>query len=229
MAAIDEPSRKKIKTRFSMNYFLIGQSADHIGGNKLPFLGQILQYLLHLRESSPVTTPLKNHLSDAVDKILLIWSRARSKTVTKQNELMRLKMQYEKCQQLCKNKARSFDLGKKREIFAEIYQSFGILGLEMQFRRPKKVRFCQRREKLKMYFFTKTSETQEKVPLEGKMLCIRKAFKNSKKSLHDQLLSPSLAVMTNLMKSRLASQALLPQVRNTGMLNKLVQALKVLL
>ena len=34
MAAIDEPSRKKIKTRSSMNYFLIGQSADHIGGNK---------------------------------------------------------------------------------------------------------------------------------------------------------------------------------------------------
>ena len=75
----------------------------------------------------------------------------------------------------------------------------------------------------------KTSETQEKVPLEGKMLCIRKAFKNAKKGLHDQLLSPSLAVM----KSRLASQALLPQiraqVRNMSILNKLVQALKVLL
>ena len=75
----------------------------------------------------------------------------------------------------------------------------------------------------------KTSETQEKVPLEGKMLCIRKAFKTAKKGLHDQLLSPSLAVM----KSRLASQALLPQihaqVRNTSMLSKLVKALKVLL
>ena len=79
----------------------------------------------------------------------------------------------------------------------------------------------------------KTSETQEKMPLEGKMLCIRKAFKNAKKGLHDQLLSPSLAVMMSLMNSRLASQALLPQiraqVRNTSMFNKLAQPLKVLL
>ena len=79
----------------------------------------------------------------------------------------------------------------------------------------------------------KTSKTQEKMPLEGKMLCIRKAFKNAKKGLHDQLLSPSLAVMMSLMKSHLASQTLLPQicaqVWNTSMLNKLVQALKVLL
>ena len=72
MAAIDESSRKNIKTRSSMNYFLIEQSADHIDGNKLPLLGQILQYVLHVKESSPVTTPLKNHLSDAVDEVLFI-------------------------------------------------------------------------------------------------------------------------------------------------------------
>ena len=42
MAAIDEPPHKKIKTHSSMNYFLTGQSADHIGGNKLPLFGQIL-------------------------------------------------------------------------------------------------------------------------------------------------------------------------------------------
>ena len=102
MAAIDEPCRKKIKTRSSMNYFLIGQSADHISGNKLPLLEQVLQYVLHLKESSPVTTSLKNHLSDAIDEVglLLIWSRAGIKTVTKQNAITRLK----KWQQLCKNK-----------------------------------------------------------------------------------------------------------------------------
>ena len=83
MAATDKPSRKNIKTRSSKYYFLIGQSADHISGNKLPLLGQILQYVLHLKESSPVTTPLKNHLSDAVDEVLLIWSRAGIKTETK--------------------------------------------------------------------------------------------------------------------------------------------------
>ena len=72
MAATDEPSRKKIKTRSSKNYFLIGQSADQISGNKLSLLGKILQYVLHLKESSPVTTPLKNHLSDAVDEVLAL-------------------------------------------------------------------------------------------------------------------------------------------------------------
>ena len=96
MATIDEPSRKKIKTRSSMNYFLIGQSADHIGGNKLPLLRQTLQHVLHLKELSPVTTPLKIHLYDAVDEVLLIWSCAGIKTVTKQNAIMRLKERFEK-------------------------------------------------------------------------------------------------------------------------------------
>ena len=103
-----------------MNYFLIGQSADHIGGNKQPLIGQILQYFLHLKESSSVSTPLKNHLCYAADEVLLIWSRAGIKTVTKQNAIMRLKKQYEKWQQLCKNKTRSSDPVTKREVFAEI-------------------------------------------------------------------------------------------------------------
>ena len=106
MTATNKPSRKKIKTRSSKDYFLIGQSADHISENKLPLLGQIFQYVLHLKESSPVTTPLKNHLSNAVDEVLLIWSRAGIKTVTKQNPIMRLKKEYDNWQQLCKNKAR---------------------------------------------------------------------------------------------------------------------------
>ena len=102
MAATNEPSRKKIKTRSSKDYFLIGQSADHISENKLPLLGQILQHILHLKELSPVTTSLKNHLSDAVDEVLLIWSCAEIKTVTKQNAIMRLKKEYENWQQLCR-------------------------------------------------------------------------------------------------------------------------------
>ena len=39
---MSEPARKKIKTRASAEYLLIGRSEDHIGGNKLPLLGQIL-------------------------------------------------------------------------------------------------------------------------------------------------------------------------------------------
>ena len=96
--------------------------ADHIGGNKLPLLGQILQCVLHLKESSPVTTPLKQHLSDAVDEVLLIWSHTGIKTVTKPNAIMRLKKQYKKWQQLCKNKTCSSDTGRKYEIFAEALQ-----------------------------------------------------------------------------------------------------------
>ena len=42
MAAIDEPARKKIKTRSSMDYFLIRQSANHIGGNKLLLFKRII-------------------------------------------------------------------------------------------------------------------------------------------------------------------------------------------
>ena len=39
MAATNKPSRKKIKTRSSKEYFLIGRSADRISENKLPLLG----------------------------------------------------------------------------------------------------------------------------------------------------------------------------------------------
>ena len=88
-----------------------------------PCLGKYFQYVLYLKESSPVTTPLKNHLSDAVDEVLLIWSCARIKTVTKQNAIMRLKKQYEKWQQLCKNKTLLSDPGRKREIFAKVFLS----------------------------------------------------------------------------------------------------------
>ena len=58
-----EPSRKKIKTRSSGDYFLSGRSTPHISGNKLPLLKLVLQHVLHLKESSSSTTPLKNHFS----------------------------------------------------------------------------------------------------------------------------------------------------------------------
>ena len=64
MAVTDESSRKTIKTRSTKDYFLIEQSADHISGNKLPLLRQILQYVLHLKESLPITT-LKCRIQNA--------------------------------------------------------------------------------------------------------------------------------------------------------------------
>ena len=166
---------------------MIGQSADHISGNKLPSLGKMLQYVLHLKESSPVTTPLKKHLSDAVDEVQLIWSRAGIKTVTKQNAIMRLKKEYDNS---AKTKHVYLILEKNVKYLLKLYQSYGIYGLQMRFRRSKKIRYCQRRGKLKTYYFMKTSRVQEKVLLKGKMHCVRKAFKNDKKNLPDQLLSP---------------------------------------
>ena len=47
-----EPARKKIRTRSTTDYFLIGKSESRISGGKLPTLGQVLRYLLHLKEMS---------------------------------------------------------------------------------------------------------------------------------------------------------------------------------
>ena len=199
MAATDEPSRKNIKTRSLKDYFLIGQSADHINGNKLLLLGKILHYVLHLKELSPVTAPLKNHLSYAVDKVLLICSRAGIETVTKQNAIMQLKKEYDNWQQLCKNKTRLTDPGRKREIFAEALSKLWDIGALDTIQIIQKIECCQNKGKLKIYFFMKTSRAQEKVSLEGKMHCIRKVFKYAKKDLPDQLLSPSRAVMMKQM------------------------------
>ena len=109
-----EPSRKKIKIRSSGDYFLIGRSTPHISGNKLPLLKQVLQHVLYLKESSSSTTPLKNHFSAAIDEVLLIWSKAGIQTMPKRNVLRRLQKEYNTWLQLCKNKMRLSDPGRKR-------------------------------------------------------------------------------------------------------------------
>ena len=125
---------------------------------------------------------MKNHLSDAVDEVLLIWSRAGIKIVTKQNAIMRLKKQYKKWQQLCKNKTRSSDPGRKREIFAEALSKLRDIGASDAIQTIQKSKILSKERKVEdIYFFVKTSKTQEKVPLEGKMLCLRKALKTAKK------------------------------------------------
>ena len=95
---------------------------------------------------------------------------------------------------------------------------------------PKKI--LSKERKAEDIFFYENQRNVRKGVIGGKD-ALYKAFKNAKKGLHDQLLSPSLAVMMSQMKSCLASQAQLPQIRvqvwNTSVLNKLVQALKVLL
>ena len=151
-----------------MNYFLIWQSADHIGGNKLPLLGQILQYVLHLKESSPVTTLLKNHLSDAVEEVLLILSRTGIKTVSKQNAIMWLKKQYEKWQQLCKNKMHSSDPGRKREIFAEALSKLWDIGAPDAIQTIQKRKILLKERKAKDIFFYEDQRNTRKGAIEGK-------------------------------------------------------------
>ena len=85
------------------------------------------------------------------------------------------------------------------KYFAEALSKLWDIGASDAIQTIQKIRCCQRRGKLKIYFFMKTSRTQEKVSLEGKMHCIRKTFKNAKKDLPDQLLSPSRAVMMKQM------------------------------
>ena len=154
-------------------------------------LAIVLQYVLHLKESSPGTNPLKNNLTDAVDEVPLIWYRAGSKTVTKQNAIMRLKKEY-KWQQLCKNKTCSSDSEKKCEIFAEALSKLWDIGAPDVIQTVQKNKMLSKERKAEdIFFFMKTSGTQEKVSLEGKMHCIRKAFKKAKKDLLGQFLSPS--------------------------------------
>ena len=62
---------------------------------------------------------MRKHLSDAIDEVLLIWSRAGIKTMTKINALKRLTKDYDTWLQLCKNKTRASDPGRKREKFAQ--------------------------------------------------------------------------------------------------------------
>ena len=116
-----------------------------------------------------VTTPLKNHPSNAVDEVLLIWSRAGIKTVTRQNAIMLLKKEYDKWQLLCKNKTRSSDPEKKREIFAKALLKVWDIGAPNAIQTiQKKIRFYQRKGKLKIYFFYEDQWNARKGVIEGK-------------------------------------------------------------
>ena len=123
-----EPSREEIKTRSLGDYFLIGRSAPHISGNKPPLLKQVLQHVLHLKESSSSSTPLKNHFSAAVDEVLLIWSKAGIQTMRKRSVLRRLQKEYDTWLQLCKMKMRLSHPGRKREMFEEDLSKLWNIG-----------------------------------------------------------------------------------------------------
>ena len=71
-----EPARKKIRTRSNTDYFLIGKSKSRISGGKLPTLGQVLRFMLHLKEMPSKTSLLSIQISAVVDQALPFWKMA---------------------------------------------------------------------------------------------------------------------------------------------------------
>ena len=172
-----EPSRKKIKTRSATDYFLIGRSAEHISGNKLPLLSQVLQYVLNLKETTPINTPIKNHLSGAVDKVLLIWSKAGIKTITRINAIKRLQNEYDTWLQLCKNKTRQSDPGRKREMFVSTLSKLWDIGAHDAIQYIRKNNMLSAKKKEEDIAFYEDQRSARKSVISGEDLLLRKSVK----------------------------------------------------
>ena len=123
-----EPARKKIRTRSTTDYFLIGKSELRISGGKLPTLGQVLRYLLHMKEMSSKTSPLSVHISTVVDQVLPFWKMAGVETITNRSAEERLKKDFNTCISFCKSKNRTSDPGDKREIFRNSLEKLWDIG-----------------------------------------------------------------------------------------------------
>ena len=111
---------------------------------------------------------MKSYLSDAVDEVLLIWSRAGIKTVTYQNAKIRLKKQYEKWQQHCKNKTRSSDPRRKREIFAEALAKLWDIGTPDAIQTIPKSKILTKERKAENIFFYEDQRNARKGATGGK-------------------------------------------------------------
>ena len=85
-------------------------------------------HILICSEEMTSTNPLKNHFSAAIDEVLLIWSKAGIQTMPKRNVLRRLQKEYNTWLQLCKNKMRLSDHGRKREMFEEDLSKLWDIG-----------------------------------------------------------------------------------------------------
>ena len=118
---------------------------------------------------------MKNHLSDAVYEVLLIWSRAGIKTITKQNAITQLKKKYDNWQQLCKNKTRSSDPGRKREIFAEALSKLWDIGASDAIQTIQKNKMLSKERKAEDIFFYEEQQSARKGVIEGKDVLYKKS------------------------------------------------------
>ena len=121
-------AHKKIHTRSHAGHFLIGPSIESIGGSKLPTLKQVLQYVLHLRETSPRNTPVKWHIEMAVEKVTIFWLFAGISMIKKQNTKAKLERSWATWQSLKKSKDREIDVGGKREAFMQKLERLWDIG-----------------------------------------------------------------------------------------------------
>ena len=72
------------KTRSLSKYFLIGNSKESVSGMKLPTIGQIFQYVLHVQEISLGSHPVKSSIFHAVGQVFPLWLMPGIKTLDRQ-------------------------------------------------------------------------------------------------------------------------------------------------
>ena len=114
--------------RSTTDYFLIGKSESQISGGKLPTLGRVLRYLLHLKEMSSKTSLLSVHISTVVDQVLPFWKMAGVETITNRSAEERLKKDFNTWISLCKSKNRTSDPRDKRKIFRNSLEKLWDIG-----------------------------------------------------------------------------------------------------
>ena len=120
-----EPA-KKIRTRSTSDYFLIGKSESRISGGKLLTLRQVLRYLLHLKEMSSKTSLLSVQILTVVDQVLPFWKMAGIETIANRSAEEPLKKDFNTWISLCKSKNRTSDPVDKRAIFQNSSEICGV-------------------------------------------------------------------------------------------------------
>ena len=93
-------------------------------------LGQVLRYLLQVKEMSSKTSLLSAHISTVVDQVLPFWKMTGVKTITNRSAEERLKKDFNTRINLCKSKNRTSDPGPgdKREIFKNSKEKLWDVG-----------------------------------------------------------------------------------------------------
>lgn len=118
--------RKTRRTRSQTQHFLVGPSQEAIAGSKLPTLRQVMQYVLHLRESSARNVTVKLHIQNAVDEVMALWLLAGIKTITKVNAIKRFETVWKKWLLLKKTAGQRYEARNQRAFELELSKLWDI-------------------------------------------------------------------------------------------------------